>query len=297
MTYLKIYILYNNFSLSLEERIGLAMKHSGVAITITSVTDLLAFGIGATSVLPALGNFCAYASMGIFAVFLQMISFFLAWLVIDQRRIDARRDGVFCCMKKDANWTPNICSQKSIMDTIFKFYSEAIDSLAFKIIILLISCGFFGVSCYGVSQLKAEFDVVNWFPPDTSVVSYMKAKKEHFPSVGIGGKVYLAEIPKIEEKLEEVNMLMTNVGKVPDLANNPITSFLPHFFKFMSAVGVTEKKLSEKQFRVLLRNFLCTVGSIFKNDIQFVGGIQLNCQTMMETPEVRMMSFGYRHNR
>ena len=89
-----------NLSLSIEERVGLAMKHSGVAITITSVTDLLAFGIGATSILPALGNFCAYAALGIFAVFLQMASFFLAWLVIDQRRIDARRDGIFCCMKK-----------------------------------------------------------------------------------------------------------------------------------------------------------------------------------------------------
>lgn len=273
------------------------MKHSGVAITITSVTDLLAFGIGATSVLPALGNFCAYASMGIFAVFLQMISFFLAWLVIDQRRIDAKRDGIFCCWKKDDDWTPNICSQKSIIEMIFKIYAEAIEKSAFKAMVLLISCGLFGVSCYGVSQLKAEFDVVNWFPPDTSVVSYMKAQKEHFPSVGISGKVYLAEIPKIEEKLEDVNKLMTNVGQVEDLKNNPISSFLPHFFKFLQAVGVREKKLTDKQFRVLLRNFLCTAGSIFKNDIQFVGGAQLNCQTMQETPKIKMMTFGYRHNR
>ena len=80
------------YRLPIEERIGLAMKHSGVAITITSVTDLLAFGIGATSVIPALGNFCFYSALGIFAVFLNMVSFFLGWLVIDQRRIDAKRD-------------------------------------------------------------------------------------------------------------------------------------------------------------------------------------------------------------
>ena len=33
-------------SKSLPERFGYALKHAGVAITITSVTDLLAFGIG-----------------------------------------------------------------------------------------------------------------------------------------------------------------------------------------------------------------------------------------------------------
>ena len=43
---------------------------------------------------------------------------------------------------------------------IFKIYAEAIESSAFKAMILLISCGLFGVSCYGVSQLKAEFDEI-----------------------------------------------------------------------------------------------------------------------------------------
>ena len=103
------------------------MKHAGVAITITSVTDLLAFGIGATSVLPALGSFCTYASIGIFSIYLNMASFFLALLVIDQRRIDDRRDAIFCCWKKDENWTANKCSQKSYMDICFRLYSNIIE--------------------------------------------------------------------------------------------------------------------------------------------------------------------------
>ncbi|GAB1610710.1 hypothetical protein Ahia01_001357400, partial [Argonauta hians] len=32
-----------------EEQIGLTMKHAGVSVTITTLTDILAFGIGATS--------------------------------------------------------------------------------------------------------------------------------------------------------------------------------------------------------------------------------------------------------
>ena len=36
--------------LPLDERIGLTMKYAGVTITVTSVTDFIAFAIGATTV-------------------------------------------------------------------------------------------------------------------------------------------------------------------------------------------------------------------------------------------------------
>ena len=45
------------------------MQHAGVAITITSFTDIIAFGIGGSTVLPALRSFCLYASVGIVAVY------------------------------------------------------------------------------------------------------------------------------------------------------------------------------------------------------------------------------------
>ena len=54
---------------SVEDRIGATMAHAGVAITITSVTNFIAFGIGASSSLPALRSFCVYASLGILIIF------------------------------------------------------------------------------------------------------------------------------------------------------------------------------------------------------------------------------------
>jgi Niemann-Pick C1 protein len=76
--------------LSLEERFGKTMEHAGVAITITSFTDVIAFGIGGTTVLPALRSFCLYASVGIVAVYFFQCTFFLAWMTIDQKRIEAK---------------------------------------------------------------------------------------------------------------------------------------------------------------------------------------------------------------
>ena len=42
--------------LPLEERFGLAMKYAGATITVTSVTNFIAFAIGATTVRESLGD-------------------------------------------------------------------------------------------------------------------------------------------------------------------------------------------------------------------------------------------------
>ena len=45
----------------------------GVSITITSLTDMLAFALGATSSLPAVTNFCGFAAWGILIDYLLQV--------------------------------------------------------------------------------------------------------------------------------------------------------------------------------------------------------------------------------
>ena len=55
--------------LSIPERVGEAVSQAGAAITITSITDVIAFGVGGSTILPALSSFCIYASVGIVATY------------------------------------------------------------------------------------------------------------------------------------------------------------------------------------------------------------------------------------
>ena len=58
----------------LPQRVGQALKHAGVAITVTSVTDMLAFGLGALTVIPGLRAFCVTAMLCIGWVFLLQVT-------------------------------------------------------------------------------------------------------------------------------------------------------------------------------------------------------------------------------
>ena len=81
------------------ELIGCSMRYAGGSIFMTSLTDCLAFGIGGLSVLPALRDTCIYASVGVLMLFLYMSTFFIGCVVLDQQRVDDKRDGCICCLK------------------------------------------------------------------------------------------------------------------------------------------------------------------------------------------------------
>ena len=49
--------------------------------------------------MPGLQSFCIYASIGLACIFLLQISWFVAWLVLDERRIRENRNGILpCCI-------------------------------------------------------------------------------------------------------------------------------------------------------------------------------------------------------
>ena len=90
------------------KRIHEAIGHSGPAVTITSFTNILAFGLGAANSLEALSSFCLFASMCILMLYLSALTLFLSVLVWDTERVSKKR-GECCgaCMCKED--TPICC--------------------------------------------------------------------------------------------------------------------------------------------------------------------------------------------
>ena len=125
------------------------MARCGVTITITSVTDLFAFGIGGTSSLPILSSFCIYAAIGIFSVYLYMTSFFLAWFSLDQRRIANNRDACIWFIKKSAAWKPYAGCNVPLMKRLFAFEVDCLTLTPVKIMILVKSAATILISFYG----------------------------------------------------------------------------------------------------------------------------------------------------
>lgn len=67
-----------NLYLSVEERMGRTFSEAAVSITITNLTDTLAFIIGATTPLPGVRMFCAYSGIAMVFAYIYQVTFFAA---------------------------------------------------------------------------------------------------------------------------------------------------------------------------------------------------------------------------
>jgi len=202
-----------------HEVIGLTMKHAGVAITVTSVTNILVFAIGASTVLPALQSFCLYCAVGILAVYIYQGTIFTAAFSLDQRRIESRRNGCLPFIKHK-NWEPNELSKRDIAQDCFEKFGKLIMHPAAKVCVLLFTIGWLSVGGWGLSMLRQEFNPIWFIPQDSYLAGWFAANTEHFPKAGETVKIniaqidYSSELPKIDHlvaRLEQETAILSSV--------------------------------------------------------------------------------------
>lgn len=119
-------------------RMALMMEKAGVSITVTSLTDIVAFFVGATTILPSLQSFCLYAAIGVFFTYVCVATFFVAIFTLDQRRIAARRSGLIPCKVYAPDQTGYCCELNLMTRTLHFLYSKIILSAPGKVIFLLL---------------------------------------------------------------------------------------------------------------------------------------------------------------
>ena len=84
------------------DRLGLALREAGMTILMTTVTDLVAFIIGTVSMFPAVKLFCTFAFFSILFAFIMILTFFLAFVSFDMKRIRGNRMDCLPCIKVKA---------------------------------------------------------------------------------------------------------------------------------------------------------------------------------------------------
>ena len=191
---------------SMVERFGLAMRHAGSAITVTSLTDITAFGVGGLTKLPALRSFCIYAAVGILATFVFQSTFFVAMFSLDQRRQEANRNACCPCMVHN-NHQPNIVSKTEVQATLLSWLGDLLSMPIVKVLVLALTSLLLSIGAWGSLCLKQEFDPAWFLPPGTYLADWFQFNKELFPGDGELGTVFFSDTP-LPEQLDRVEALM-----------------------------------------------------------------------------------------
>ncbi|XP_046326532.2 patched domain-containing protein 3-like [Haliotis rufescens] len=178
-------------------RVGRTFSLAGVGITITSLTDFLAFMIGASSDFLGIRNFCIFTGAAILLCFLFQTTFFAGCMSLQGRRVEASRHCCTChkissreALREQGRPFLIICCcggkpPRERRDSIFeKFPSLCLTNFLLtipgKAITLLLFVVYVSVSIWGVTGLKQGLFLNLLVPPSSYYYSYSLSNYHYF---------------------------------------------------------------------------------------------------------------------
>ncbi|XP_039299028.1 NPC intracellular cholesterol transporter 1 homolog 1b [Nilaparvata lugens] len=243
----------------LPVQIGLTLRHAGISIAITSLTDMIATAIGGTTILPALESFCYFASAGIFMTFVYQCTFFLAFVVLDERRLANNRNSVFPCLKLNFK---RIEQKQQENNSFFKRILLASFSNVFltkigKMLVILFTCAIFGINLKGILQLKQKFDP-KWFLPEGSeLLKFYTVRNEMYPYMGQDARIYFGKL-NYSADLGNVCRFAHDLSSQQDIILK-VESFCDDFYYYANKYyhkDLPNKVLSDDDFSSLISKYL-----------------------------------------
>lgn len=247
----------SNRNKPLEEKIALMLGHAGSAISITSLTDVVAFVIGASTILPSLQSFCIYAAVGVLLTFLFQITFYVAFFTLDAQRIASKRNAILPWIVHE-NFTQKFISPRKELPSklITHLYSKVVLTRPGKLIIVLVTIAAATAGIMGTLQLQQWFDPA-WFTPSSSYLSkYYNIRHLEYPDRGyeaiilMGDFNYTAQFPKLVNLTES----FVNLSTVQSLNSWP--NDFAHFVSRYFLKDLRNETLDDAEFNGYLSKFL-----------------------------------------
>lgn len=177
------------------ERVRVTMQEVGPSITATTVTTSTAFLLGLLSSVPAIIWLCLYAFPTIAIVFMYQITLFVGFLVLDERRIRAKRKDCCCTCCPDSAAlmgagndhddpldTGNSSTEsreKHIADKVMASYSKLLMLPVVKIAVVIVFAAFFVLCTFQTTLLTQEFDVKKLLPEGSYATATLIAMDDY----------------------------------------------------------------------------------------------------------------------
>ncbi|XP_076441160.1 patched domain-containing protein 3-like isoform X2 [Babylonia areolata] len=253
--------------LSVPKKIATALKKAGVSITVTSITDAVAFGVGASTVIPALSAFCVYAVLGIFALYVLVATFFSACLCLDERRRRRNLDAcVLCYRHKD--YTPSACSKGSSLLQVFfsRFYGPFLMKLPVKVGVIVITMVVFAVNVWSFTLLKQEFKLATYIPSDSYAYQFFSSKERLFDTEGVDVSVYCGNFSYLSYR-SQLEAMYLDISTNKFIQNGTVTAWFMNYHTWLNLTGVNVT--TEQQYINNLQTFLTSVGPSLGHFVSF----------------------------
>ena len=268
---------------SVETRVGETMKDAAVSVTITSLTDLLAFLIGMITVFPSVQGFCLYTGVAVLFDYVYQITFFAGCLALDGRREEANRHAVTfrtvlprkVAVKEEKGTAYRLFCSGGVkhngeivvkerythpMEKFFAVFGSKLALPPVKVVVLLAFAAYIGVSAWGVAQVHEGLDLHDLVKDDSYAAEYYDKEAKYFVDYGPRVNVLIDErLDYWDAKVQSRVMSMVKQMEDTSYVGRNLTEFwLIDYLNFLRQKGHNPTNLSQRRFVGILRKHFLT---------------------------------------
>jgi Niemann-Pick C1 protein len=248
------------------DRMGRSLRISGMSITVTSLTDVIAFLIGSTTSLPALRNFCYYAALGIFFDYFYQVTFFTACLALDEQRKAKNQGDIFCCLTCSPQACCSCCNtkdEKSIMQRVLgKGLGGQITKKKVKYGVLSFFTALTVGGIIGATKMQVDADVNDFIPDGSYLKDYFSDLRTYFARYGDPVEIYTTSSINLLADDSVLRAATAAFKQNEYVVEASVSSWVDDFYTYRTA---NSQALNSAN----LRTWLAGAGSRFKNDVVF----------------------------
>ncbi|KAK8849599.1 hypothetical protein IAR55_004934 [Kwoniella newhampshirensis] len=187
-------------SLPPEERVARAVAKMGPSILLSSVTEVVAFALGALVPMPAVRNFAIYAAGSVFLGAVMQVTVFVSAMTLDLKRAESMRIDCFPCIRLRPPiglYDSTVPAGESVVAKFMRrAYAPFLLRHEVKQLVLVAFGGLFLVATIGIQHITLGLDQRLALPSESYLVPYFNSLDAY---LDVGPPVYFvaqkADVP------------------------------------------------------------------------------------------------------
>ena len=241
-------------------RVQMTMQDVGLSIFITTATSTLAFALGCFSAIPSVRWLCLYACPAIVIDFLYQITFFIALIVLDERRIQAGKWDCCVCvsaLQKNDDSTNEDTDEESLereggkevvikegenqklhwADHFMGWYADKLLQPTTQKCVVVAFIVLLAGSTYSASQLRQYFDLNELVPQDSYLTAYYTSLKRYGTTrTGLPSLAYFTGLNQSDPIVQvQMTSFLDELVESKAIAAPPTNFWLSDFLNFTNS--------------------------------------------------------------
>ncbi|XP_014817529.1 PREDICTED: patched domain-containing protein 3, partial [Calidris pugnax] len=232
-----------------RSRLAETYAEAALSVTITTLTDVLAFFIGTWTAFPSVRSFCLYTGTAFVFCYIYILTFFGGIIVLNHRREQGNRHWLTCmpvqvgkgqaeksclynaCCICSCSGESSSSESEHPMSTFFKkYYGPFFTNTWIKLLVVLLYGAYLGVSIYGCTQVREGIDLRNLASDDSYVIPFYDDNNKYFSTYGF--------------------RIMVVVTESVDYWNETVRLGIENCTQNLEAISYVDKNFSESWLRV-----------------------------------------------